>query len=219
MALWQQLKTMIQGRVQTNRLLVGGFALFFVFLGMIFLQRTPSTQEITPLDEELVLISSDISSSQEEPSWIYVDIKGEVTAPGVYQVDVDCRLMELIDKAGGLTAQADEQKINLAQKLTDQALVIIPTIATNEEKEIKTENQEVLTTIVQSTMTSEGKININTAGVEELTELSGIGVKKAQQIIEYREMNGSFKTVEDLVNVSGIGEKTVDKLKDEVCVQ
>ncbi|MGY3724799.1 competence protein ComEA [Granulicatella balaenopterae] len=204
----------VKEKVQEHPVVYGAFALFFLVLviGGTWKLISKPTPQANFMEIEEFNPSEERSSS--EASFIYVDIKGEVQYPGVYQVDVDCRLLDLIDKAGGFTNKANDQQVNLAQKLTDQAMIVIPSI----EQVTDNSSMAVEEVMIKTPDSQSGKININTAGIEELTTLSGIGEKKAQQIIDYREENGSFKAVDDLVNVSGIGQKTVEKLKAEVCI-
>lgn len=145
------------------------------------------------------------SSAVEE---IYVDIKGSVKYPGVYSVTQSQRIKDLLTKAGGLTEDADASQLNFAAKLVDQQLIYVPKIG-----EIRSHPPQS-----QTSTATDSKININTADISELQELSGIGAKKAQDIINYREENGHFKSVEELQEISGIGEKTVEKLKNLVTI-
>ena len=144
---------------------------------------------------------------------LYVDVKGAVHTPGVYQVTADMRMMDAIELAGGFLISADQSQINLALKLADQMVVYVPQIG-EEVKEISEESSS----IGEESEEEEGKININTADVLQLQNLNGIGEKKAEKIIQYREENGSFQSTDELKNVSGIGDKTFEALKDFVVV-
>jgi competence protein ComEA len=160
-----------------------------------------------------------VSSTKEKASSsekLYVDIKGAVKKSGMYQVEANMRVNDVIQLAGGMTEQADNKRVNLAQKVVDQMVIYVPSIG-----EVAEEGGEILANNPETTADNEEKgqkININTADETKLQEINGIGVKKAQEIIHYREANGSFKSVKELKNVSGIGEKTVEKLKDSVTV-
>jgi competence protein ComEA len=136
----------------------------------------------------------------------YVDIKGAVNKPGLYQVTASMRVADVIQLAQGMQPQADAQQINLAAKVTDQQVIYVP--AKGEQA------PAVAPPVVQST----DKINLNTADVAALQTLSGIGQKKAEKIIDYRQQHGNFKTIDDLKNVSGFGEKTMAKYKDQLTV-
>lgn len=150
---------------------------------------------------------------------IYVDVKGAVKKPGVYQLEPSSRVFDAVEKAGGLDQKADEKRINFAKKLVDGMVVYIPSVGEKMETtaaffENTAEGQNL------STPSNESKqlININTAAKEELQNLTGIGPSKAEAIIAYREENGPFQKPEDLLEVSGIGEKTFEKIKNEITV-
>ncbi|MBC2329610.1 helix-hairpin-helix domain-containing protein [Listeria swaminathanii] len=138
--------------------------------------------------------------------YIYIDIKGAVRAPGVYKLPVDARVQDVVKIAGGLTGEADNSKLNLAEKLKDEMSIYVYEKG-EEGPALPVANAE------ETTNTTE-KININSATKADLQQVPGIGESKATAIIEYREKEGLFQTIEDLKNVSGIGEKTVEKLKE-----
>ncbi|OLO38857.1 hypothetical protein BTR23_11415 [Alkalihalophilus pseudofirmus] len=141
---------------------------------------------------------------------ILVDLKGEVASPGVYELIEGQRLIDLIELAGGLTEEADEQKINLASVLDDAMVIYIPKMG---EEDIPMVESAIS---ANSTTSNNGKIRINQATVEELQQLPGIGPAKADAIITYREENGPFQTIEDVQKVSGIGPKSVEKLQEYI---
>ncbi|WP_035053376.1 helix-hairpin-helix domain-containing protein [Carnobacterium pleistocenium] len=164
-----------------------------------------------------------ISESQTEK--IYVDVKGSVYLPGVYEVTSDMRLIDAINLAGGFSEKANQKPVNLSLKLTDQMVIFIPEIGETDIDEPFQESsavslEENVVTVPEDTekLTDSTKVNINLADAIELQQLSGIGEKKAEQIVIYRQENGSFQTIEDLKNVSGIGEKTFEALKASVTV-
>ncbi|CWF10607.1 MAG: helix-hairpin-helix domain-containing protein [Streptococcus mitis] len=193
-------------------LLVGGFFL---------LKPAPHTPvKETNLQAEVTAVSKDSSTEKDvkkeekeeslEQDLITVDVKGAVKAPGIYDLPVGSRVNDAVQKAGGLTEQADSKSINLAQKVSDEALVYVPT--KGEEA-----NQQANSGASSST-NKEKKVNLNKASLEELKQVKGLGGKRAQDIIDHRETNGKFKSVEELKKVSGIGAKTIEKLKDYVTV-
>lgn len=147
---------------------------------------------------------------------IVVEIKGEVKKPDVYTLDEESIVKDLIDMAGGLTEEANLSNINRAKKLQNHELIYISNI--NEAATNGTINSEVsdITNITVNQGSSNGKININYATLEQLKELNGIGEAKAKKIIEYREKNGGFKSLEDMKNVDGIGEKMFEKIKEQI---
>lgn len=148
-----------------------------------------------------------VNRAEHTETKILIDIKGAVKQPGVYDVSQQPRLQAAVAKAGGLTDQAEIQTINLAQKLTDGQMVYIPT-----------KGERLSEPITASSQAQKDKVNLNTATVAELQTLEGIGEKKAEQIIAYREANGGFKQISDLKAVSGIGEKRFETLKDSLTV-
>lgn len=166
----------------------------------------------------------------------YIDIKGFVKKPGVYEVTADNIVNDCIKLAGGLLKNADTTTINLSKKVSSEMVIYIP----KKEEVIKTTTNTTVTkdkeipndAVVSDNNKSNSSIskdnntqtpnrtlvNINTATIQELTTLSGIGDAKAQDIIDYRTLNGNFKTIEDIKNVSGIGEALYAKIKDYITV-
>ena len=139
---------------------------------------------------------------------IYVDISGAVQNPGVYEVPPQTRLFELINKAGGLTDNADLDLINQAAYVADGDKVVIPV------KGGETDNRSINVITGRS---AEQTININTADKEDLMKLPGIGGTLADRIIEYRSTT-RFQRIEDIMNVSGIGQATFEKMKGQLSV-
>lgn len=156
------------------------------------------------------------SSKDNKNKKIYVHICGEVNEPGVYELKEDARVIDAIDAAKGLTKAASQQSVNQAEKLEDSQQIYIPSI-----KEVKEDvNQSVKSSNSNSSINNEGngKVNINTASQEELTTLPGIGVAKAQKIIAYRQQNGSFSKIEDIMKISGIKEGLFNKISENITV-
>lgn len=168
---------------------------------------------------------------------IKVEIKGAINNPGVYELEDNSRVVDLINVAGGLTENADTSLINLSKKLTDEMVVIIYTreeIENYNNSKIKTEyvyievpscpdkvNEACIEEYQEEINNNEETnklININTASINELTTLSGIGESKAKLIIEYREQNGNFKEINEITNVKGIGESLLEKIKDSITI-
>ncbi|EFO53661.1 competence protein CelA [Streptococcus infantis SK1302] len=144
-----------------------------------------------------------------EQDLITVDVKGAVKTPGIYDLPVGSRINDAVQKAGGLTDNADSKSINLAQRISDEALVYVPTKeeVTSQEMPSSTSNSK-----------ENKKVNLNKASLEELKQVKGLGAKRAQDIIDHRDSNGKFKSVDELKKVSGIGAKTLEKLKEYVTV-
>ena len=148
------------------------------------------------------------SENIEEETTYIVDIKGEVNRPGVYEVNTTSRVNDVIQLAGGFTDEADQNFVNLAQKVQDEMVIIIPKIG--EEHYITSRSNMTI---------DDSRVNINQASKDELETLPGIGPAKAQAILDFREENGSFKEVEDLLQVNGIGEKTLENLIEYIDVR
>ncbi|AVK60605.1 competence protein ComEA [Lactobacillus sp. CBA3605] len=164
---------------------------------------------------------------------LYVDVKGAVNQPGLYQVQATTRIADVIALAKGLQPQADQTQLNLAAKVTDQQVVYVPVKgeqvpATAKQpagasaSSVASGNgiSQAATTVPSqaNASTSTGPINLNTADVSALQQLAGVGQKKAERIIAYRDTHGGFKSVDDLKQVSGIGDKTLEKFRDQLTV-
>ncbi|WP_346937975.1 helix-hairpin-helix domain-containing protein [uncultured Clostridium sp.] len=148
---------------------------------------------------------------------IVVDIKGAVKNPKEYELKEGSRIRDLIEIAGGLTAEADEEKIYFSKILEDEQCIKIYKIGEEVlDSEIEAQGQQEKGT---GTVDSKGMININKATVEELMTIPGIGQTKAQSIVDYRNENGKFKSVDELTNITGIGAKTLEKLRDKVDIK
>ncbi len=169
---------------------------------MSYLLIKPEEKFIQELPKEEVVIL--------EETELLVDIKGEVINPGVYQLNENSIINDVISIAGGLTEDADTTNINLSKMITNEMVIYIHSkeeIVSNEyfEEEIYIETKSNL-------------ININIASINELMTLSGIGESKANDIIEYRNINGNFKSIDEIKNVSGIGDSTYAKIKDYITI-
>ncbi|RDU35450.1 hypothetical protein DRW41_18515 [Neobacillus piezotolerans] len=186
---------------------VAACAIFFYYS---FLRGTvPEAEghpEHFPVVEERT--ESPAAVALEKVEQILVDVKGEVKKPGVYRAENDERVIDMIERAGGLTEKADAAQVNFAQRLEDEMVIYIPERGKGGEQAILT-----------PASTEDGKININKADAAALQEIPGIGPAKAEAIIEYREKNGPFKEPSQLKEISGIGEKTFEKLESSVTVR
>lgn len=188
---------------------IGGILLILVGVGGLLPKKEEAVEEIEAVVTTVMAEKTEVSTTQE--TVIFVDVKGAVKNPGVYQIKSGDRVKDALEAAGGLTAEADSQKVNLAQRVEDQMVIVVPKVG-EEAKEIPagaTSKEEA----------KEGKVNINTATVEELKTLKGVGEKKAEAIIEYRKKNGSFQTKEDLMKVRGIGKKLFESFQERIVTQ
>lgn len=155
--------------------------------------------------------NKNVPASQSDKN-IVVEIKGEVKKPDVYILNDNSIIKDLIEAAGGLTENADLSNINRAKKLQNHDLIYIG----NKNDSIKGSQGTDVGSNIKDKVNSDKRININTANIEELKILSGIGDAKAKSIIDYREKNGSFKSIEDIKNVTGISDKMFEKIKEQI---
>ena len=146
----------------------------------------------------------------EKESLIVVEIKGEVVNPDVYTLNEGSIVKDLIDMAGGLTTEADISNINRAKEIKNHELIIIRNI--ND----KTNEDDIIEDSISEEVIDDTLISINNSDIEQLKEIPGIGEVKAKAIISYRESNGEFRSIDELKNVDGIGEKTFEKIKDNI---
>ena len=203
-------------KIKEYKIIVICASLGMVLGGFFFLKpvaQTPAKE--SNLQTEVTTVSKDEKEDKNqkeeavELDLITVDVKGAVKSPGIYDLPVGSRINNAVQKAGGLTDNADSKSINLAQRISDEALVYVPTKeeATSQEAHSNASNTK-----------ENKKVNLNKASLEELKQVKGLGAKRAQDIIDHRESNGKFKSVDELKKVSGIGAKTIEKLKEYVTV-
>ena len=169
--------------------------LIFILLILLFFNQSCqnnylSTSNKNSDNEQITVI--------ENNEYCLIDLKGEVLHPNLYQIKAGSTLYELIEMAGGLTKEADEQNINFVSLITNNQMITIP----------KKKDNNI----------TNNKININNCSKEDLLSLPGIGYAKADSIIEYRNQNGRFSNIEDIKKVSGIGEELFNRIKNEITV-
>ena len=180
-----------------------------VIIGMLFYFNQSKTEDYSgvsfsnPSNETN---NKDEKSEDKHDEKIFVDVKGAVKHPGVFETTKDKRVKDLIEEAGGLLDDADTSTLNLSQKVKDQMVIYV---LKNGEKP-----KQISDGITSSS--SGDVININTANKEQLMKISGVGKTKAEAIISYREKNGDFKKKEDITKVKGIGKATFEKIKDKI---
>ena len=204
---WEEMNWKVKGSVLFVCLIIG--------MGLFWMSRQEEeVEEVAPSLSETTILPHEVEDKTTVSTVIYVDVKGEVHHPGVYQMKAENRVKDLIEAAGGFTPLADDQKLNLAQLLEDQMVIVVP----KKGEEVNSELAQAPTS-QKKEVGKEGKVNINTATVEELKTLKGIGEKKAEAIIEYRKKNGSFKNKEELMKVRGIGKKLYESFQERVIVQ
>ncbi len=160
------------------------------------------------------------AAEQAAPQLIYVHVVGAVQAPGMVQLQAGARVSDAVDAAGGFASDADQLSVNLARQVTDGEQIVVGSTQASASGSASGESASGSSGSAADTggTASTGKVNINTATVEQLTTLKGVGESTAQKIIDYRQQNGSFKTIEDIKNVSGIGDKKYAAIKDSITV-
>ncbi|MEI2318211.1 helix-hairpin-helix domain-containing protein [Bacillus paramobilis] len=146
-----------------------------------------------------------ISDTKEQKKIIVIDMKGAVVKEGVYEMKEGDRIKDAIEKAGGFLPEADRKKVNLAQMVQDQMILYVPN-----------KNEQVQEAAAASQ--GEGKVQINAASKEQLEKITGIGSRKAESILKYREEHGPFQKIEDLLEIDGIGVKSLEKIKDQIII-
>ncbi len=168
-----------------------------------------------------------VSSNEEKNETITVYITGAVANPGVISLDSNMRLDDALKKLGGTTKDADINRINLAMKLEDSQHYIIPYIGQEDDpsqKDMQASNNSSdsagsLANSSSASNSQDSKININSADESQLETISGVGPSTAKKIIDYREKEGKFSSIEDIKNVSGIGDKKFESMKDSIDVK
>ncbi|NLK51500.1 MAG: ComEA family DNA-binding protein [Syntrophomonadaceae bacterium] len=195
-----------------------------------FLLDNRNPQVINPTSETLALTASgevpgaEITGENSEKAFIFVHVVGAVNKAGVYQLPLGARVFEALEKAVP-SPEADLQLLNLALPLQDGQKIYVPQTGESLENVASMVTPQDTTVALPGmgadlTSTGSGKVNINTASVQELDALiPGIGPTLAQRIMEYRQQNGGFRSIEDIRNVSGIGEKRYAQMKDYLTVR
>ena len=190
-----------------NKDMIIKVAAIAVVIVVAFFAFAPGTE-----DGEDEVVAETEAVTEAEPAGILVDIGGAVNEPMVAELEEGSRVEDAIKAAGGLTEDADVSGINRAAFVEDGEKIFVPSLIAEDA------DGQQSGTSSGAAYYSDGKININTADSPELQELDGIGPVTAEKIIDYREENGRFDTIEDIKNVSGIGDKTFEKLKDDIRV-
>lgn len=190
-----------------NKLLFIFPILAFVIVIITFYKNTDDDMDsqLSRVDEDDSLSDESNDFTNKSDDMAMIDVKGEVKNPGIYEISGDKRVDDVLELAGGFTGDANALSVNRAEKVYDEMVIIVPGEGDEE-------------TITDSSTSSSNKVRINHATQEEIESLSGIGPAKAQAILQYREENGPFKTIEDLLEISGIGEKTLENFEDNILV-
>lgn len=170
--------------------------------------QTEETEDVSEAEASQQAEANEADGSETSSAQLYVQVSGAVVCPGVYAFPEGSRVYEAIARAGGLTEDAYDVELNQAQLLTDGQKIYVPVVG-----EAVTVSQNG-----SAGLSDDGRININTATVEELMTLTGIGETRAKSIVAYRDANGPFAAPEDLQQVSGIGESTYRKIADAITI-
>ena len=192
-------------------LLIIFLGIVIILLGCFFYAKKDSDEIIA--EDILIDNQNTIQESVKNTNIIKVHVAGCVQSQGIIELEEGSRIADAIDKVGGLTANASTKNVNLAYVLQDGEKIYIPSLA---EEQIADEEIQIISSASGSN--DNGKVNINKASITELQKISGIGESTAKKIIEYRNTNGKFKSIEDLKNIQGIGDKKYDSIKEEVTV-
>ncbi len=223
--------------IKDNKKTIIGISVILISLLIAVITYCFNQAEIVSAETNLIE-TKDENKKAETNKKIKVEIKGAINNPGVYELDDNSRVIDVINIAGGLTENADTSLINLSKKINDEMVIIIYTreeIENYNNSKIKTEyvyievpscpdkvNEACIEDYKEEKQENKEEtnnlININTANIDELTKLSGIGEAKAKLIIEYREQNGKFKEIKELTNVKGIGDSLIEKIKDNITI-
>lgn len=193
--------------------------IMLIFIGCYIIKKTEGNNytELEIIEENNEIEVSNESLEEEIiDKKIVVHITGEIENEGIIEIEKDARIADVIDEAGGTTEEADLSKVNLAYSVEDGQKIYIPNI--NDEKVEEYVTKEAGQDVIVEEKQIIDKVNINTAKQTELETLSGIGPSTALKIINYREENGDYKTIEELKNVPGIGEAKFENIKESICV-
>lgn len=196
--------------------------------GFVYLLTIIKKNNKEVIKQSQIVEVTDIKNDEIE-EFIYVDVKGSVKKPGVYKLKKDSRVIDAVEASGGIDKDANTRFINLSKQLKDGDVVVV--YSSSEIEKARKENIVYIETPCvceevkndacykqDDEEVSSNKININTASIEELKTLNGIGDAKAKSIIDYRNINGTFKSIEDLKKVTGISESLFEKIKDSITV-
>ena len=183
-------------------------------------EREGDSETESESETETVTLQVD-DGSIDTDSAVIKDIKvyvcGAVQRPDVYEISADSRIVDAVSAAGGFAIDAYPEAMNLAETVSDGSRIYVPT--KEEVDALAVVYSDTGSGSGDTTSDSTGRVNINTATLEELTTLPGIGDTRARAIIDYREQNGAFGNIEDIMQVTGIKEKSFSKIKDSICVK
>lgn len=197
-----------------------------IVTGIIIYIYNSNKVDNSELNDEILInnnsTNNTIENISDEKNMIIIHITGAVKTPGIVKLEEGSRIEDAINKAGGLTEDADISKVNLAYILEDGIKIIIPSKTDigdfQEENILSNDSGEGIIDNIETSSKS-SSLNINKATEQDLQNLPGIGPSLAAKIIAYRDENGKFTTVEDIKNVNGIGDSKYENIKDYICVK
>ena len=195
----QNVKSIILAFVCSLVLIIGGLFYFNQ-------SKTEDYSDVSFSNTSSESINKGEKTEEKHDEKIFVDVKGAVKHPGVFETTKDKRVKDLIEEAGGLLDDADTSTLNLSQRVKDQMVIYV----------LKHGEKPKQMSDGGSSSSNTDVININIANKEQLMKISGVGKTKAEAIISYREKNGDFKKKEDITKVRGIGKATFEKIKDKI---
>lgn len=194
-------------------------AILFIIFNLV---GSPSSEEVSiDVAEAADLQNDEVTENPDGTNEICVHVVGCVNEPGIYYLSEGSRIADAIEAAGGMTEDAHASYLNLAEMLEDASQIDV--LSKSEyDLMVKQGSEDVSNRgyegVPATRDDANGKININTASPSELQKLSGIGESKAKKIVEYRDKNGLFKSVDELTKVSGIGDKTLESIRESICI-
>lgn len=202
-------------KLSQKQKIIIGIIIAVICIGIYIYTKNQNNIEISTYEdiENINQISNQKNEEKiinEPKNKIKIHIAGAVEKEGIVEIEEESRIQDAIEEAGGLKENANLIKINLAKKLEDGEKIYIPYQGE--------ENEESVSEADESGK-KETQININTAGITELTQIPGVGAATAQKIIDYRQKNGKYKTIEEIKNVSGIGEAKYEKIKEYIKIK
>lgn len=211
----------IENLTKIQKIILGILCAIVIILIILYVYRDKDNTVYSEYDQVYSL--NDEKVEENSSSNIYVHVAGAVESPGVVELEEGQRIVDAIEKVGGLTDDAEIFEVNLAYVLKDGQKIYIPTVEEAELQEVEYITSENGKNIIVNENTDSSDvsaiININTATQTELEILTGIGPSTALKIIEYRNENGDFSSIEDIMNVSGIGESKYNSIKNNICVK
>lgn len=202
-------------KIFDKKLLIILIFLFIILCISIYFFTKEDNNDFISSSKLYILPST--NNSIEEINEIVIHIDGEVINPGIVYLPTEARVSDAIEASGGTTELADISKINLAYVLKDGQKIHIPSIYDTDSSQY-IQDDAGINVIVSDNSNSSSLVNINLATQSELETLPGVGPSTASKIIDYRNKNGRFQTIEDIMNVSGIGDAKFANIKDYICI-